>query len=198
MIFPGIFFLMYPLFIIIEKQTLLIVLFFIILASSGFRSAPDALSEIFTYYGIGENRWGILLRKSIRHIMVFLLIVSSISYLRYSGFDRVPPSEEHKKAGIYLKQQVGAGYEQLNVMARKPFVNFYSEARFTMIPYAGLTDLLDFASLYDVDFIVVDEASLGTWEHFDDLFHMHMKSDQADLFYEDTSDRPIRLFRIVR
>ena len=55
MIFPLLFFLMYPLFIIIEKQTLLIVVFLIFFSCGGFSNSRQAVSDLISYYGLGEE-----------------------------------------------------------------------------------------------------------------------------------------------
>jgi 4-amino-4-deoxy-L-arabinose transferase-like glycosyltransferase len=197
-IYPCLFFLMYPLFIIIEKQTLLIVIFLICFSSGGFTNAESVISEVVDYYGIRKNKVMMLFEKNIKYIMIFLLILSSLSYLKYSSFDNSPKPFEHKRAGIYLKEHVTREYEQLNVMARKPYVNFYSGTRFTMIPYANITDVISFAKLYGVDYIVVDERSLSKWDYYDELLELQKYSDDIELFYEDTSEMLIKLFKIKK
>jgi 4-amino-4-deoxy-L-arabinose transferase-like glycosyltransferase len=195
-LYPCLFFLMYPMFIIIEKQTLLIVIFLIFFSSGGFANADLVVSEVVNYYGIRKNKATLLFEKNIKYIIAVLLILSSLSYLKYSSFDKVPRPVEHKRAGIYLKEHVTSEYEKLNVMARKPYVNFYSDARFTMIPYANITDVINFAKLYDVDYIVVDERSLSKWNFYDKLTQMQKYSNDVELFYEDNTEKLIKLFKV--
>ena len=87
-------------------------------------------------------------------------------------------------------------YEKVNVMSRKPIVSFYSDARFTMLPYANSSDVYAFAKLYDVDFIVVDERLLSQWDYYDELLHMDKHYDDVQLAYEDVSGMSIKLFQI--
>ncbi len=195
-IYPCLFFFMYPLFIIIEKQTLFIVLFLILFSSGGFSNSQHVVSEIINYYGIRKNKLLLIFERNIRSLIIVLLILSSISYLKYSSFDKTPMPIEHIKAGIYLKEHVTSEYEKLNVMARKPYVNFYSGARFTMMPYANISETLDFANLNNVDYIVVDERALSMWDSYSKLVDMQKYSNMVELVYEDTSDLMIRLFKI--
>jgi 4-amino-4-deoxy-L-arabinose transferase-like glycosyltransferase len=196
LIYPCLFFLMYPLFIIIEKQTLLIVVFLVLFSSGGFANAESVVSGIVDYYSFRKNKLLMLFEKNIKYIMVVILILSSLSYLKYSSFDKVQGTAEHERAGMYLKKHVTSEYEKLNVMARKPYVNYYSGARFTMIPYANITEVVNFAKLYNVDYIVVDERSLSKWDYYNELLELQNYSDEVELFYEDSSEILIKLFRI--
>ncbi|MBL7050294.1 MAG: hypothetical protein ISR96_12340, partial [Nitrospira sp.] len=103
---------------------------------------------------------------------------------------------EHARAGRYLKENISGEYESLNVMSRKNVVSFFSDARFTMLPYAGTDDVVHFAKLYGVDYIVIDKSLIGNWEYFDELIEMHRHTDDVELAYEDKSDNLIRMFRV--
>lgn len=195
-IFPVVFFLMYPFFIVIEKQTLGIVVFLIFFSSGGFSNSQAVISDIIDYYGISKNRVLRILENNIKYIIIFILILSSLSYLKYSSFENTLKPMEHEKAGYFLKETVAPGYEELNIMGRKPYVSFYSDSRFTMLPYAPSTDVLYFAKLYKVDYIVVDDRSLSKWDFYNELTDMHKRFVDVDLIYEDNSEYPIRLFKI--
>jgi 4-amino-4-deoxy-L-arabinose transferase-like glycosyltransferase len=198
--FPFIFFLMYPVFVIIEKQTLLIVVFLLIFSSGGFSNSRDVISNLSRYYGFYGNKISLLLEKGIKPLIIFILVLGSLSYLKYSRFQHFDPAhakpEEHRRAGLYLKETLSPQYEELNIMARKPYVSFYSDSRFTMLPYADVEDVIYFAKLYDVDFIVIDERSLSAWDYYDRLLEMDKFSDDIELFYEDNSERLIKLFKV--
>jgi len=196
LIYPGILFLMYPFFMIIEKQTLSIVLYLIFFCSGGFVISGTLISDIAGHYRIEKNRAVNVLEKAIKPMIVALLLLSSISYLKYSSFDKVPHPIEHERAGIYLQEHVSAEYEEINVMARKPYSNYYSGARFTMMPYASVEDVINFAKLYKVDYIVVDERSLSRWKFYNELLKLQEYSGDVELFYEDTTGPLIRLFKI--
>ncbi|MEW6599772.1 MAG: glycosyltransferase family 39 protein [Nitrospirota bacterium] len=196
-ILPFFFFLMYPMFIIIEKQTLLIIVFLIYFSSGGYSSARQVMSDIISYYGLEKNRAAPFLVQHIKSLIIVILVLSSLSYLKYSSFDKVPRSVEHDRAGIYLKEHDPAGYEKINVMSAKPYVSYFSDARFTMLPYADSTDVINFAKLYKVDYIVIDERFLSKWDFYRELLEMDKYSDDVKLFYEDKTGYLIRLFKII-
>jgi 4-amino-4-deoxy-L-arabinose transferase-like glycosyltransferase len=199
---PVMFFLIYPMFIIIEKQTLLIVVFLLIFASGGFSNAGSSISDLADYYSIRTNKFMIFLVHNIRYLIIIVLTITGLSYLSYSRFQNFDPAhakpEEHKRAGYFLKEKLSPDYEELNVMARKPYVSYYSGARFTMLPYADIPDVINFAKRYNVDFIVVDERSLSKWDAYDKLLELQAYSNDVRLFYEDNSSLLIRVFRLTR
>lgn len=196
MLFPLLFFLMYPMFIIIEKQTLLIVVFLILFSCGGFSNSRQAVSDLLSYYGLEKNRFLRLLERNIKYLIVIILILSSLSYMKYSSFDKTPKPVEHDRTGLYLKEHIRPEYEKINVMSAKPYVSYYSDAKFTMLPYADAADVINFAKLYNVDYIVIDERYLSKWEHYDSLLELQNYSDSVELFYEDSSDQTIRLFKM--
>ena len=195
-LYPLLFFLMYPVFIIVERQILLIVVFLILFSSGGFANAGHAVYGILDYYGIRKNRVASLLGKNIKYIIVIILMLSSLSYLEYSSFSDVPDPIEHKRAGYFLKNNVSSEYEKLNVMSRKPVVSFFSDARFTILPYANSADVINYAKLQGVDYIVIDERLLSKWDFYDELIQMDKYSDDVTLAYEDRTDKLIRLFKV--
>ncbi len=197
-IFPLLFFLMYPMFIIIEKQTLLIVVFLIYFSSGGFSNSQQAVSDLISYYGLKKNKFLHLVERNIKYLIVIILILSSLSYMKYSSFDKVAKPVEHEKAGLYLKKNVHAAYEELNVMSAKPYVNYYSDARFTMLPYANSADMIHFAKLYNVDYLVIDKRFLSKWDFYNELIEMDKHSNDVELFYEDNFGELIRVFRIKK
>jgi 4-amino-4-deoxy-L-arabinose transferase-like glycosyltransferase len=196
-IYPCLFFLMYPLFIIIEKQTLVIALYLIYFSSGGFAGAGSAITEIAGYYGVEKNRVVILLEKNIKYLMVLILILSSLSYLKYSSFENAPRPVGHIMAGTYLKEHLAPQYEEINIMARKPYANYYCDARFTMMPYANIKDVIDFAKLYNVHYVLVDELSLSNWDSYDELLELQKYSDDIELVYENNTGYLVRLFKII-
>jgi hypothetical protein len=83
-------------------------------------------------------------------------------------------------------------------MGRKPYVSFYSGSRFTMIPYSNAADVIHFAKTYDVDYIVVDERSLAQWDYYHELLELQKFSDDIEIFYEDSFEKTIKLFKIKK
>ncbi len=198
LIYALLFFLMYPLFMIIEKQTLIITFFLILFSSGGFQRSQTAISEIASYYSIGENRFVRLIEKGIKFLIIIVLVMSSVSYIKFSGFENVLKPVEHEMAGLYLKKNISTSYEKLNVMSKRPYVSFYSDSRFTMLPYANSADVVHFARLNRVDYIVIDERLLSRWEYYSELMQMDEHSNDVEFFYEDNSDKLIRLFKIKK
>jgi 4-amino-4-deoxy-L-arabinose transferase-like glycosyltransferase len=200
LLFPMLLFLIYPLFIIIEKQTLLIVIFLLVFASGGFSNSSSVIHDMAVYYNINSSKAVLLLEKHIRVLIIIILIITGLSYVMMSRFQHFDASHakpvEHKRAGQFLKEQLLPGYESLNIMSRKPYVSFYSGSRFTMIPYSDVVDVILFARDHDVDYIVVDERSLSKWDYYNELLEMHKFSDDIELFYEDNSEKLIKLFKI--
>ena len=149
-----------------------------------------------SYYGLMQNRAIQALGRNIKYLMVAVLVLSSLSYMKYSSFSKVENPVEHERAGLYLKKIAHEPYEAINVMSAKPYVNYYSNARFTMLPYANVPDVISFAKLYNVDYIVVDKRFLGKWNYYNELIEMQKYSDDVELFYEDSSYSLIKLFKI--
>ncbi len=195
-LYPLLFFLMYPVFIIIERQITLIAVFLILFASGGFVNSGTTISEVLDYYGIRKKRVSLFLERNIKLLIIIILLSGSFSYLEYSSFSKVPGPVEHITAGYFLKNSVSSEYEKLNVMSRKPVVSFFSNARFTMLPYANSADVINFAELYDVDYIVIDERLLSKWDFYDELIQMDKYSGDVGLVYEDDSGKLIRLFKV--
>lgn len=200
LLLPLVLFLMYPVFIIIEKQTLLVVVFLLLFSSGGFANSQKVISDLGSYYGIDNSRFVRLFGKYIQYLMVAILTVGAFVYLKYSNFEHFDRAhakpEEHKRAGYFLNEKLTPGYETLNIMSKDPFVSFYSGSRYTMLPYANAADVINFAKLYGVDYIVVDERALIKWDFYDELLQMDKHSDDVELFYEDTSEKLIKLFKI--
>lgn len=200
LLFPAMFFLIYPAFIIIEKQTLLIVIFLLVFSSGGFSNSNSVIHSIAEYYNVGNSRALAVLGKSIKVLIVIVLIITGFSYLKFSRFQHADPAlakpEEHKRAGYFLKEKFQPEYEKLNVMGRKPYVSYYSDSRFTMLPYADSAAVINFARLHHVDLIVIDARSLSRWDSYDELTNMQEYSDDVELVYEDKSGILIKLFRI--
>jgi 4-amino-4-deoxy-L-arabinose transferase-like glycosyltransferase len=197
---PLILFFMYPTFIIIEKQTLLVIVFLMLFASGGFANAQRVISDAGNYYGIDRSMALWIAERYIRYIMIVVLAVATLSYLKYSRFEHFDPAyakpEEHKRAGHFLKERLSPGYETLNIMSKFPYVSFYTDSRYTMIPYADIPGVINFARMYDVDYIVVDERALSKWDYFNELLHMDKQYPEVELVYEDATEKLIKLFKI--
>lgn len=202
LILPLVYFLIYPMFIIIEKQTMLVILFLMLFSSGGFSISQKVISDVGSYYGIEKYKFIRFLEKYIQYLMVALLIAGSLVYLKYSSFEHVDRKhakpEEHKRAGYFLKEKLLTDYETLNIMSKFPYVSYFSDSRFTMLPYADVDDVINFARLYNVDYIVVDERGISKWDFFYELQQMDKHSSDVELFYEDTTEKLIKLFKLKK
>lgn len=195
-LFPIMYFFMYPFFIIIERHTFFIVLFPLILSSIGFVYSGSAITNLTGFCGVEKNVVAAFVKKYIKLLIIAIFIISSFIYIKFSSLDKIPELVEHVKLGNFIKNTYSMEYEKINIMSRKPVVSFYSDARFTMLPYANERDVVDFAKLYNVDFIVVDERLLSRWDYYDELLQLDKHFDDIELVYEDLSDKKIKLFEI--
>ncbi len=195
-LFPLMFFLINPVVLIMERHTLLTVLFLVLFSSIGFANSGFALSVLFDFYEIRKNRLTSFMEKNIKYIIISVFILSTLPYLMFSNAVKTPYPIEEINAGYFLKNNVSPEYEKLNIMSRQPWVSFYSDARFTWLPYADIPDLVGFAKLYRVDYIVIDERLLSKWRFYDKLIQMDKYSDDVTLAYEDRSGKLIKLFKV--
>jgi len=202
LLLPLVFFLMYPAFIVIEKQTMLVVVFLLLFSSGGFTNSQKVISDLGNYYGIENCKLLRLAEKYIQYLMIIILVAGSLTYLKFSTFEHIDRAhakpEEYKRAANFIKEKLSPGYEELNIMSKFPYVSYYSDSRFTMLPYADVDDVINFAKLYNVDFIVVAERGIEKWDHYNDLLEMDKHSPDVELFYEDSSGKLIKLFRIKK
>ncbi|GEM_PF-1589977 len=199
LIMPLLYFSVFCIFYIVERHMTLIFSFLILFSSIGFVISDRAFAGLLDFYGISRD--GVItsfLTRNIKYIIVAVLLVSAASYLKFSNIGHNPIPVEHLRTASYLKDTLSPGYEELNIMARKPYVSFYSGSRFTMLPYAGGADVIAFAKLYDVDYIVVDERFLGRWDFYDELLHMEKYPDDVKLVYEDDSGKLIKLYKVEK
>jgi hypothetical protein len=170
----------------------------ILFSSVGFTISDKALLNLFDFYEIRKNKFTSFFVKKIKNIIIAIMVLSSILYIAFSEHGKREVPVEHVNAGYFLKDNVSSEYEKINVMALRPFVSFYSDARFTMLPYAHSGDVIDFAQLYKVDYIVIDERFTNGWEVFDELIEMDKYSDEVELVYKDNIGKLIKLFRVKK
>ena len=191
---PIPFLLLYPLFFITERLMFPVLLMLILFASVGFVNSTSVLPKLLDFYEINKG-WVIsFINKKIKYIIIIMFLMSSLLYF-ISFWERTIPVE-HIKAGYFLKNNVSSEYEKINVMSRIPWVSFYSDARYTRLPYANYVDVINFAKLYSVDYIVIDERRVGRWDIYNELIQMDKYSDDVELVYEDNSEKLIKLFKV--
>ncbi|MBI4847197.1 MAG: glycosyltransferase family 39 protein [Nitrospirae bacterium] len=193
--FSLLLFSVYPSFFIQIRYLFPTAILLIILSSSGFARSPSACSRVFDLFGI---KWSLLIRHLKPLLVIFCIAASAYTSFSTNIFDEKIIPVEHIKAAEYLKEKYSPEYEEFNVMHRVPWVSFYSGSRFTMLPYAGYSDMISYAKRYHVDFIVIDgRTTVRLWENFDELLNMEKYSDEVELVYEDNSVEMIRVFRVI-
>ena len=190
-IFPLVFLLIYPLYFIDERQVLLALLPIILFSSIGFANSSPAVSFLLNYYQLEKNIITSFFEKSIKTVIVLILLLRVFVF----SYDIDVPYE-YIKAGYFLKNNVTSEYEKLNIMERVPWVSFYSDSRFTSIPYASPSDIINFARLYKVDYIVIGERTLNGWENYNELINMDKYSGDVELVYKDDSVKAIKLLKV--
>ena len=194
-LFPFLFGGLYSLFPIQKRFMGSMVLSLILFSSVGFANSQSAFSNIFDFCKIKRNKIILFLEKHIKYIIIIMLILSSFLYYAvFRSKSEIPT--EHIKAGYFLKNNISSEYEKLNIMSLAPWISFYSDSRFTYLPYANYSDMINFAKLYHVDYIVVDERLLSEWDFYDEFLHMEKYSDDVKLIYEDNSGKLIKMFKV--
>lgn len=192
--FSMLFFLVYPGFFILIRHLFPTALLLIVFSSAGFSRSQAVSSELLAFAG-NTGKW---IAGNIKPMFVVLCIAGS-SYTSFSTniFDEKIIPVEHIRAAEYLKKTYSPEYEEFNVMHRVPWVSFYSGSRFTMLPYAGYLDVINYAKRYNVDFIVIDgRTTVSLWENYNELLNMEKLSDEVELVYEDDSVKMIKVFKV--
>ncbi|PIN75789.1 hypothetical protein COV17_03530 [Candidatus Woesearchaeota archaeon CG10_big_fil_rev_8_21_14_0_10_36_11] len=173
-------------FINFARFMLPIILLLLLLSLTGFVHSTKIITQKITLHRIKRNMFVRFIEKNSKRIIVLFLIVSSIPYIVYYGFMYEHDLTEYVDAASFLKEKYPE-YEQINVMSRRPEISFYSEAKYTNLPYANYKDIIHFGKLYNVDFIVIDEGNLEKWDNYEELTQMDKLSDDVTLVYDDSS-----------
>ena len=190
-------FITYPVFLIMPRSAYNIILFMILLSALGTANAPSVINDLANFYDIKMSRTVSFLKKNIKYMIMIVFLLISLLINLYFMFKTSEIPLEHIKAGKFLKS-ISHEYEEFNIMSRKPWVSFYSESKRTMLPYAPVDDVINFAHLYDVDYIIIDERSLNKWEVYEDFLKMEKYSDDIELVYEDNSIKLIKIMKLKR
>ncbi|MBI4843150.1 MAG: glycosyltransferase family 39 protein [Nitrospirae bacterium] len=187
-------FTVYPAFFILIRHFFPTVILLILFASPGFSGSQAAASAILDKFGL---RLGFLVKHIKPLIVILCLLGSAFISTRTNIFDEKIIPVEHIKAAEFLREKYSPTYEEINVMHRVPWVSFYSGAKFTMLPYAGYADMIEYAKRYHADFIVIDgRTTVRLWENFDELLNLEKKSADVELVYEDHSGEIIKVFKV--
>jgi len=185
----------FPLFQIKIQYTYSIISLLILLASPGFQNSDSALAGVLNFYGVKRTGFISSLLKNTKYLVIVFLILAALFYIAYLAVGKKDIPVEHINAALFLKERFPE-YERINVMSRKPWVSFYSNARYTSLPYAICSDIINFAKLYAVDFIVIDERTLGQRENYDNLIQLDTYTNEVELIYQDDSTKLIKIFKV--
>jgi len=185
-----------PLFFIKVQYTYSMISLLILIASPGFQNSNGALAGVLNFFAAKRTRFIAWLEKRMKFLVIVFLILSSLFYIVFLFVGEKDIPVEHIQAALFLKK-MSPGYERINVMARKPWASFYSDARYTSLPDATWSDIIHFAKLYAVDFIVIDERTLGQRKNYDELIQLDKYTKEAELAYQDHSGKLIKIFKVI-
>ncbi len=145
--------LLYPLFWVEERYLLPITPIFIIWLAKGSLELSNWAKKTLSNLTIKINNKIIPILVVSLILIAFLignLIITSSLDKKYEKSDQ---AIEHKEAGLWLKENA----QNPIVMSRKPWVSFYSEGKFVMIPYADYNETISYARYNNVVYLVIDE-----------------------------------------
>src|SRR3989338_4641110 len=145
--------LLYPLFWVEERYLLPITPIFIIWLAKGSLELSNWAKKTLNNLSVKINNKIIPILIISLVLIAFLignLIITSSLNPKYEKSDQ---AIEHKEAGLWLKENV----QNPVVMSRKPWVSFYSEGNFVMLPYADYNETINYARYNNVEYLVIDE-----------------------------------------
>jgi 4-amino-4-deoxy-L-arabinose transferase-like glycosyltransferase len=91
-------------------------------------------------------------------LLLIWLSIAGFNATRTSIVSRADESPEHVAAGKWLHEQGLGGFP---VLSRKPFVSFYADASWEIVPVANYERTIAFARSRQVRFVVIDERLVG-------------------------------------
>ncbi len=192
-LFPAIFLLMFPAFHLESRYLLQVMIFIILLSSLGLSIKNKAVLNIK-----GFKFSGALFLRMLKFMMIFLVFCNFIAIYVNSLYSAPDYPLEHKLVGEYLKDSPDYDPEESIIMSRKPFATFYAESKKgnVPIPYTSPENILKFAKARNVSYIVIDERWLGVRDNYDEIINLDKYSEEVEIFYEDNSVRPIKVFKV--
>jgi 4-amino-4-deoxy-L-arabinose transferase-like glycosyltransferase len=200
----------YSLFYIIIRFMYPLMLILMVLAGIGYCNSRQNLFKVLKHYKIKRNFLITFVNKYLKTTMIFVLLCSSIFYVgAYALLSESKPNE-HIEAGLFLKELHGLDIENINVMSRKPWISFYSGSKYTTLPYATPKEIINFAKLHQVDYIVIGERELSKWRNYDKIINLNVYDEKIELikvfeskeskkkinFIKNPKNKIIKIFRI--
>ena len=197
LIFPLIFLLIFPLYHI-ESRYMLQILIFIILLCSLIFALPIKLDHLKQRK---LKNIAISSSKVISYMVVFIIIVQSFANLVTGVFIEKPDYPvEHKIVGQYITNYKDYDPKENIIMSRKPFVSFYSgsEKFWVTIPYTSVDNVIKFAKSRNVNYIIIDQRYVGMRDNYKELENLNNSFDSVELIFEDSSVKPIKVFKLIK
>ncbi len=193
-LFPAILLLMFPAFHLESRYLLQVMVFIILLSSLGLSIKSKSVLNIK-----GFKFPSALFLKILKALIIILVFCNFIAVCIWSSRKLPDYPLEHKLAGEYLKNNSDYSPEKSVIMSRKPYVSFYAENKKggVPVPYTSSENILRFAKARNVSYIVIDERWLGIRDNYSEMANFDKYSDDVELFYEDSSIRPIKVFKIL-
>ena len=193
--FPIGFLLIFPIFHIESRYILQAMIFIILLASIGCSLRPGSI--LLTVRSIKFNIGSFFLALSLLVAMlVFINFAGIMSHYLHSPFNC---PIEHKVIGKYLKNNQAYSPKEDIIMSRKPFVSFYAESKKggPTVPWITTENIIKFAKSQNVSYIIIDERYLGIRDNYEELANLDVYSKDVILFYENSSIKEIKIFKVL-
>ncbi len=134
-----------------------------------------------------------------KKIFIFLVVLIILSFLPSAFNSIINVNEgtiEHKKAGLWLGE---LDQTAPLVMARKPYVSFYSDSRWICLPFGSYEETIAYARKNKVKYLVIDEVSIPKLRPQLNFLLNEKKVLAADLslIYKDNSNgRLILIYKV--
>ena len=139
-----------------------------------------------------------LFLRILKFTIIFLVFCNFIAIYVNSLYSAPNYPLEHKLVGEYLKNNPDYSQEKSIIMSRKPFAAFYAESKkgSVPVPYTSPENILRFAKARNVNYIVIDKRWLGIRDNYDEIANLDKYSEDVEIFYEDNSVKPIKVFEV--
>lgn len=209
----------FPIFHIESRYMAQVLIFLILLASLGYSIDIDlelksSKTKLLARKAVSAIKISVLILISAQFIIfIYISIIvnnpmgfcNSATCFNSNVRDRYfPPTEEslafeYKLAGEYIKHDSSSARKRIFIMSGRPIeTSFYAGADNLgiMLPDTSAQNILKFAEINDVNYIVVDKRYLGVRKNYNDLVNLEKFSKDIELIFEDDSVSPIRVFKI--
>jgi hypothetical protein len=133
----------------------------------------------------------VLPRRLLVLFLIIALVILFVRDLRYVMRD-VPSHAEGRDAGLFIKDYCHTDYG-FGVMSRSAWPAYYAVGEHLPIPFANVTDLVQYAALYHTRFVVVESAYIFDWPTFASLWHLD-NVQGVSLAHETIGPSPARVF----